>query len=372
MKIAVNTRHVTSRGIDGIGRFTYETFKIITQNHPEIEFLYLFDRNFSSQFITNSNIRPVVVYPPTLNPTLVKIWYNYSLPFVFRKHKPDLFVSTDGLLCLRSSTKQLGVIHDLNFEYYHDSSNNYNRFFLDYYPKSAAAACRIATVSEYSKMDIVNRYKIDESKIDVVHNGVSSVYRPVSDEIKMSVKKELTNGCDYFVFVGSMYERKNILRLLQAYEKFKAETGSPFKLVLAGRKRYALNEMENFYTSMHYKDDVIFTGRLTDERMNQVLGSAIALTYVSLFEGFGIPLLEAFACDVPIITSNVTSMPEVAGNAACFVDPLNVDEIVQAMQTIATRSDFREELIKNGRLQRQKYSWNKSAKLLWGSIEKCL
>ncbi|MEO8146453.1 MAG: glycosyltransferase family 1 protein [Bacteroidia bacterium] len=371
MKIAINTRHLTNKGIDGIGRFTFETFKIIVEQHPDVEFLFLFDRAHSSQYVSSVNIKPIIVYPPTVHPWLIDFWYNYSLPFIFTKHKPDLFVSTDGLLSLRTKTKQLAVIHDLNFVHYHDKSSKYNDFFLNFYPKSAAIAKRIATVSEYSKQDIIEHYKIDENKIDVVCNGVSAAYFPIDDDKKRQVKIKLTKGCDYFIFVGSLYERKNIKRLLEAFEKFKTDNGTNHKLVLAGRKRWTLSEMEVFYNGMRFKDDIIFTGRLSDEELCKVLGAATALTYVSLFEGFGIPILEAFHCDVPVITSNTTSMPEVAGAAAILVNPLDVEEIATAMQGMIADEALRIGLIEKGRVQREKYSWQLSADLLWKSIEKC-
>lgn len=372
MKIAVNTRHLTDKGIDGIGRFTFETFKLIAQQHPEVEFIYLFDRKFNSQFVTSANIKPIVVYPPTRHPKLIDFWYNYSLPLVFARHKPDLFVSTDGLLSLRTKTKQLAVIHDLNFVHFSDKSSGYAKFFADFYPLSAKVAHRIATVSQYSKQDIEQQYAIASNNIDVVYNGASAAYKPVSDEIKLMIKAKYTAGCEYFVFVGSMYERKNILRLVEAFEKYKTENESSIKLVLAGKKKWLSAEVETFIQQMKFKDDVIFTGRLSDEALCNVLGSALALTYISLFEGFGIPLLEAMHCEVPVLTANVTSMPEVAGNAALYVNPLSIDEITNGMKKLADDKKLREDLIENGRVQRTNFSWQHSANLLWQSIERSL
>lgn len=371
MKIAVNTRHLTAKGFDGIGRFTFETFKLVAQQHPEVEFLYLFDRKFMPKYITSPNIKPAVVYPPTRHPHLINLWYNYALPLVFKKHKPDLFVSPDGLLSLRTNTKQLAVIHDLNFIHFHDASSSYTEFFLNFYPKSAAKAFRIATVSEYSKQDIIKELKIEPSKIDVVYNGVAEAYSPVTVAEKKATQLKYTNGCEYFVFVGSLYERKNIKRLLQAFELFKTNNTSTIKMVLAGNRKWSAPDMVSYYEQMKFKDDVVFTNRLTDEELRIVLGSALALTYVSLFEGFGIPIIEAFKCDVPVLASNVTSIPEISGNAALLVNPLSVDEIAAAMQKLATEKPFRELLIENGKIQRMQFTWQNSANSMWQAIEKC-
>ena len=371
LKIAVNTRHLTAKGFDGIGRFTFETFKLVAQQHPEVEFLYLFDRKFMPQYITSDNIKPIVVYPPTQHPHLINIWYNLALPIIFKKHKPDLFVSPDGLLSLKTDIKQLAVIHDLNFIHFPDVSSKYADFFLNFYPKSAAKAFRVATVSEYSKQDIINEFKIEPSKIDVVYNGIADAYYPVTETEKKETQLKYTNGCAYFVFVGSFHKRKNIVRLLQAFEKFKSDNASTIKIILAGNRKWSAPDIAGYYEQMKFKDDVIFTNRLSDEELRKVLGSAMALTYVSLFEGFGIPVIEAFNCDVPVLSSNVTAIPEISGGAALLVNPLAVDEIAAAMQKLATEKEYRELLIQNGRIQRQQFTWQRSADSMWHAIEKC-
>jgi glycosyltransferase involved in cell wall biosynthesis len=121
---------------------------------------------------------------------------------------------------------------------------------------------------------------------------------------------------------------------------------------------------------MEYREDVIFTGRITDSELVTLMSSALALTYVSYFEGFGIPILEAFQCDTPVITSNVTSMPEVAGSAAILTDPFSITSIADAMQKIASDVAFRQKLIDAGREQRKKFSWEQTAEKLWRCIEK--
>jgi len=132
------------------------------------------------------------------------------------------------------------------------------------------------------------------------------------------------------------------------------------------------DEIRLAYEGMKYRDDVIFTGRVNDGELADLMASALALTYVSLFEGFGIPILEAFHCDTPVITSNVTSMPEVAGNAAMLINPFSINSIAEAMQKITSDDDFRQELIVAGQEQRKKFSWEQTAEKLWGCIEKAI
>ncbi|MCF6185201.1 MAG: glycosyltransferase family 4 protein, partial [Bacteroidales bacterium] len=167
------------------------------------------------------------------------------------------------------------------------------------------------------------------------------------------------------IFIGTLHPRKNIARLFYAFEKFKKETKSDFKLVIVGTKMFMTSDIEKAYSQSEFKNDIIFTGRLKPEKLHLVLASAFAMTFVPLFEGFGIPLIEAMNCDVPVITSNTTSLPEVAGDAALFVSPFDVDEIKNAMIKISENEELRKSLIGKGRVRKNDFSWDKTAEKLW-------
>ena len=151
----------------------------------------------------------------------------------------------------------------------------------------------------------------------------------------------------------------------------KENISSNIKLLIIGEKMFKTKDIEYIYTNMNFKQDVIFIGRLAPEELRFVLGSALALTFVPYFEGFGIPILEAMYCDTPVITSNLTSMPEVSGDAALLVDPFSVDAIKDGMIKIAKDTGLRNDLILKARKQREKFSWQKTADNLWNSIERC-
>lgn len=139
-----------------------------------------------------------------------------------------------------------------------------------------------------------------------------------------------------------------------------------------GRMAWKTEDIETTFNNMKHKGSVLFTGRIPDEALAHVFGSAQALTYVPYLEGFGIPILEAMQCGTPIITSNTTAMPEVAGNAGILVNPLDIDAIAEAMKFIDKDAILRTELSKNGLLQAQKFSWEKTAQLLWDSVQKVI
>ena len=157
-------------------------------------------------------------------------------------------------------------------------------------------------------------------------------------------------------------------RLLQAFNLFKQQTNSPLKLVIVGEKMFKTTEISEAYNQLSYKDDVVFSGRLNIDQLSQVTGAALAMVYVPYFEGFGIPILEAMSCDVPLVASTKTSIPEVAGEAAYYVDPFSVESIAQGMKLIATDPQLRDALIAKGRIQRQRFSWDKTASKLYQCI----
>ncbi len=371
MEIIVNTRLLLKNKLEGIGWFSFETLKRITNKHPDDHFIFLFDRDFDEDFIFSDNITPLILSPQARHPFLYYLWFEYSVANILNKMQPDIFLSPDGYLSLKAKCKQLPVIHDINYEHYPDDLPYLERkYYTHFFPKFAHKAERIATVSEYSKNDIATTYNISPSKIDVVYNGCNEQYQPISETLKQQTKQTYSQGCDYFLFVGSLHPRKNISRLFEAFDKFKDAQSSPVKLVIVGEKYYWTGDIKMSYISMKFKDDVIFTGRLSSGDLKNVIGSALAMTYVPYFEGFGIPIIEAMNCDVPVITSNITSMPEVAGEAALLVDPFSVESIANAMLYLYKDEDMRNTLIEKGRKRKLDFSWDKTADSLWNSIEK--
>lgn len=373
MEIVVNTRLLLKNKLEGIGWFSFETLKRITNNHPNDHFIFLFDRDYDEEFIFADNITPVILAPQARHPFLFYWWFEFSVANFLNKYKPDLFISPDGYLSLKAGCKQLAVIHDLNFEHYpNDVPYLVRKYFHYFFPRWAKKATRIATVSEFSKNDIVKQYKIDPSHIDVVYNGCNEFYIPVNENIQLQTRQKFSKNCDYFLFVGALHPRKNISRLFEAFDRFKNANGNDVKMLVVGEKYYWTSDIKRTYINMKYKDDVIFTGRLSTEDLKNVIGSALAMTYVPYFEGFGIPILEAMNCDTPVITSNITSMPEVTMDAALLVDPFSVESIANAMLYLYKDEDMRNTLIEKGRRRKLDFNWNKTADALWKSIEKAV
>jgi len=373
MRIAVNTRLLLKGKLEGIGWFTFETLQRITRENPEHEFIFIFDRPYNPEYIFAGNITPVVVGPQARHPFLFYIWFDFVIPRVLKKHKADIFVSPDGYLSRRTKVPQLAVIHDINFVHRPEDlpwliARYYNYFF----PRFARIAKRIATVSFYSKEDLTRSFKIDYDKIDVVYDGINPIYEPLSEIEKQQIREKYSAGAEYFLFVGALHPRKNVSGLLKAFDGFKLETNSAIKLVIVGGEMHKTGDIFETFDNLRYKNDVVFTGRVSTEELRDIFGAALALTFVPFFEGFGIPVVEAMSSGVPVICSNTTSIPEVGGNAVLYADPMKTGQITDAMIQLAGDEELRKSLIEKGFKQKEKFSWDQTAALLWASINRTL
>ncbi len=370
MLIAVNTRLLISGKLEGLGRFAHETLKRIAQNHPEHQFLFIFDRPYSEEFVYEKNVIPIVAFPPARHPLLWYLFFEWGIPRIIRKYKPDLFLSPDGWLSLRTEVPQIAVVHDLNFlhnpQWVEPVSRQYYRYF---FPRFIRKATQLLTVSEFTRNDIASRFSIPKEQIEVVYNGCSSGFFPLAELPQKEIKNSYSQGEDYFLVLGLVHPRKNLARIIKAFTAFKQQSAIKVKLLVVGSLRYMTAEVKQALRESPFGSDIVFTGRMSDQELQKVMASSLGLVYASLFEGFGIPILEAMHCEVPVIASNTSSMPEVGGEAALYVDPYSVDSIASAMNSLFQDKELRKELIDKARTQRERFQWDKSAKTLWLAME---
>lgn len=365
MKIAVNTRLLLPDKLEGIGWVMYETLRRMVSSHPEVDFFFLFDRNPDTKYLFGTNVHPVVLFPQARHPFLYIWYFELSVARALKRIKPDLFYSPDGYLCLHTEVPSVAHFHDLNFEHFPKDMPVLDLWhYKKYFPKFAHKAKKIITVSNFSKKDICDCYGVEPEKISVAYNGANDIFVPLSEDKKKDVRQKITGGTPYFMFVGSLHPRKNLARLFTAYDLFRQRSSSEVKLVVVGEKRWWTDDISRAYEQMRFKNDVVFLGHLSAPKLHEVTAAAFASVYVSYFEGFGIPIVEAFRCKTPVVTSNVTAMPEVAGEAALLTDPFDVNAIAEALLQIQDEA-LRASLLDKGWQRKDDFSWDLTASQVW-------
>ncbi len=370
MRIAINTRFLLPHKMEGFGWYTYEISKRLVEMHPEHTFLFFFDRKYDPKFVFAENVIPIVLNPPARHPILFKIWFDWSVKRALKKHRADVFFSPDGYLSLTSDLPQIGVMHDLNFEHNpEDLKPIMLRYYRTYFPKFAKKAAHLLTVSEYSKQDICTTYEIPESKVTAVWNGASDVFRPLSEEVQGQVRKTYSNGLPYFLFVGAIHPRKNVRRLIEAFLMYReANPDATEQLVIVGTELWN-NAGFDLDISDAAKAHIHFTGHVSLDVLARIMAAAKLFTFVPYFEGFGIPLVEAMRCGTPILAGDRTSLPEVAGDAALYCNPFDVEDIARQLSSLASDAILRKSLSEKGLKRASEFSWDRAAEKVWEVIE---
>jgi glycosyltransferase involved in cell wall biosynthesis len=202
-------------------------------------------------------------------------------------------------------------------------------------------------------------------KITVVYNATAEGFRPVnSDSEKKSIQAEFSGSGPYFLHVGMIHERKNITGLIKAFSLFRDKHDGRFCLIVAGGKQWWTREMQQSWETSPFREDILFPGKVSDEDLRKLYRAAEALVYPSFFEGFGIPVVEAFESGIPVITSDRSALPEIAGRAALLINPDDPESIAEAMLRIVKNEELRRQLISLGAERSALFSWDKSAQTI--------
>ena len=229
------------------------------------------------------------------------------------------------------------------------------------YQDIAERASHIIAVSESTKRDIVEHLCVSPERVTSIHPSISSAYKPQKLDDCLSVRTRYGIKTDYIVCVGNVSRRKNIARLLEAFARLPDSLLKTVTLVLAGQETYGSDEIISRIRTLSLEDKVLPTGYVPQEHLPLIVSGARAAVFVSLYEGFGFPVLEAMACGVPVVTSNVSSLPEVAGDAAVLVDPYDTNAIRDAIEQTLTDTPLRENLKVKGFARVSQFSWQKTA-----------
>ena len=369
MKIAINARFLIKGKMEGIGWYSHEVIRRMVADHPEHEFHLIFDRPFDAGFIFGPNVIPHELPPPARHPVLWWIWFEWSLPSLMRKIKPDVFFSPDGYVSLSLNIPQVMVLHDLAYLHFPDQIpflvRNYYRHFV---PRFLQKAAKVISVSQATLRDIQENYSLPGSKMSVAYNGCKEEFKPLSREEVKEVRNRYSEGSPYFLFVGAMHPRKNIPNLIKGFGVFKSRSGASIKLLLVGRQAWLTREIQQAFDESAHQSDILFLPYVQPRELALLTGAALAAVAPSYLEGFGVPVLEALQCDVPVLVSDRFSLPEVGGAGALRFDPSDPDAIGQAMSEIMDDRK-RQECIDLGKVHRTRFSWDSSARHIFETLE---
>jgi glycosyltransferase involved in cell wall biosynthesis len=370
VRIAVNTRFLLPTGLEGLGVYTQEIAHRLTVLLPQHEWHFLYDRTVDQKFLI-SNAQHHVIYPPARHPILWYTWFELCIPKKLRQLKADLFFSPDGYASLSTPIPQLLTIHDVAFEFYPKAIPFLvNRYYRYYTPKFCQAAKRIIVVSEKTANDLQTLYQVPKEKIQVVANGYSALFHPLDAADRKLVRMKYAQGQPFYIYVGAIHPRKNVLNILKAFELLiEQQPYLPHRMLLVGRKAWNNADIEAYLLQMSAKDRVIWLDHVDRQEIAALMGAAEAMVYPSYYEGFGLPVLEAMACGTPSITSLGSPMEWFAADTCLTVRPQNPEEISQAMHALATQTGLSAALSKKAIERSQQYTWDQAAEKIANEIE---
>lgn len=350
--------------LSGIGRYTYEIAKIIEKNR---EFEYNYFYGYISKYLikttdtpTTKSMRSLIVKNPLLKSIARAILFRLSGVMTSQY---DLYWQPNFILRKNvKARKKIATVHDFSWEIYPEfqPSERVQYFQKNFYTQLMKCD-HIITGSKFTKSEIIERTGISSEKITVIYHGVNhDVFYPRSEAPAQK----------YLLAVGSIEPRKNLKNLLEAYTKLDRNIKDRYNLILVGASGWNNSEIMDLIESL--KEWVQYSGYVSDEALAHLYSQASLFIYPSLYEGFGIPPLEAMACGVPVVASKASSLPEVCGDAAYYVDPLDADSITEAIITVLNDENLKNDLVKKGLSRAKEFSWERSAKAHLAVFEEVL
>ena len=363
MKIAIQAADLDCDRIDGTRVYILNLLKYFGKLDVDSEFL-IYHRN---------DFNPELAPPEFPN---YKIWQrSFSFLWTQTRFALELWQNKPAVLWMpmaalpmvrRKKLKTVITIHDLAFKYFPEYFNSKDlrklNFFADY---SINAADKIIAISDSTKKDILKFYpKVTADKIRVIHHGFSAeVFSQARDlEQEQKLKKELGIAGEYILYSGALQPRKNIERLIDAYDAYKTRSKSAIKLVLAGEKAWLWENIEKKAKNSPFSADIIMPGKLKFEAVGHLFRGASVFVYPSLYEGFGISILEAYAAGVPLITATNSSLVEIGGDGALYFDASDTEELSAQIERVLTLEELRADLIAKGKEMMKNFSWEKCAR----------
>ncbi len=357
----------TPRNKTGIGRYIKNLVESLQKEDSGNEYyLFAHSDDLDGFDITASNFHFVPVNSNILRKTYLRIlWEQFVLPFRLKKLNVDIILSPNFTMPYLSPAKKVVAYHDLTYFFMPEMHTTLKReMFKTYIRLSAKASSAILAISENTKNDIINYFPNTKDKIFLTPLGVApNFYAFKNRQVEtINLQEKYNLPQEYILYVGTIEPRKNVINLIKAYEMLSPQTKNKYKLVLCGKKGWLYEDLFAYYEKSPDKDNIVFSGFITDEDLPYLYHQSALFAYVSHYEGFGIPLIESMACGTPLVTSNTSSMKEIAIDAALLVDPERPDEIATAIERILSDKTLQETLKSHYSSKLDYYNWEHCAK----------
>ncbi|MGQ9628445.1 MAG: glycosyltransferase family 4 protein [Anaerolineae bacterium] len=300
-----------------------------------------------------------------------RLWTHLRLSWEMARQRPDLLFIPAHILPLVHPKRSVVTVHDLGYLHYPQSHRTLDRLYLDLSTRyNARAAGHLIAVSQATKRDLVERYGVQDEKITVIYSGRDESLHPLEDKGAIAaIKRRYGIEGDYILYLGTLHPRKNLVRLIEAYQIVR-RSGREEKLVIAGKKGWLYEGIFRRVEELNLKGWVLFPGYVERESMAALFSGARLFVLPSLYEGFGLPILEAMSCGTPVVCAGVSALPEVAGDAALLVDPLDVEEMAEAMRRALEDESLRAGLREMGLRRARSFSWEKCARETLAVLER--
>ncbi|OGH42343.1 MAG: hypothetical protein A3H79_01155 [Candidatus Levybacteria bacterium RIFCSPLOWO2_02_FULL_36_8b] len=355
----------------GSGEYCFELLLNLNKLDKENNYIIYLPQAPSSDLPKeSSNWRYKIVRPR-------KMWtlLGLSLEFLFKRSKPDVFFSPTHYLPILPPKNSASSILDVSYLRFPELFKRSDLQQLTIWTKfSIKKAKKIFTISQASKDDIIKEYGVSEEKVVVTYPGIKSEIRIPKSEINSKftmqnskvLKEKYGISGDYILFVGTLQPRKNIVKLVEAFSRLRKKD---IKLIVVGTKGWQYEEILQAPKKFNIQNKVKFLDNVTDEDLPAFYKNALCFVLPSLYEGFGLPVLEAMRYGCPVLTSNASSLPEAGGDAAIYVDPLDVNDITKNLELIINNEKLRKKLVEKGYEQVKKFSWEKTARETLNALE---
>lgn len=356
MRIAINLIPFTT--IQGIEIFSRNLILNLLKLKKNEEFFILSSEN-TPELLNFLEVKLIKIN--RLKVKYTKALYQQTLIYsLLKKYKIDLLFSPSPAAPFFYKNKVV-VIHDCAYDRFKEFTNLLSKiYFRAMFYGAKYFSRKIVTVSNFSKKELVDLYKINPEKIEVIYEGVPEL-PGVDENFILKTLNKFKIDRDYFLYVGNWRPRKNLPGLIKAFKIFNEKNKKKFLLVIAGRKDKRFLDLEKEIKNYQLEKKVILTDFISQEEKVALYKKAVAFTFPSFYEGFGLPVLEAQSLGIPVLTSNTSSLPEVGGEAALYINPYDVEEVAASMERIAFDENLRRELIQKGFENIKRFSWEKAA-----------